>query len=183
MEFNRALARRLDPVLKSHLAKLFRVVVVVVNAGQRAVLREVVVRRIPHLRDRIIGITDAAVDLVLIVFPETSVCLPAEFARRIVNARCDSITEVRREVVTDLVDKTIDDLVHPTNWLKKRRLPFVFKRLVETMAPEIRIRQLVQRQLWSSFARLVDRDLAAVAGRTRVGVVTLQIAEVLQQRK
>src|SRR5690349_6710637 len=51
------------------------------------------------------------------------------------------------------------------------------------MAPEVRIEQLVQRQLWSGLAGFVNRDLTTVARRAGVSVVRLQIAEALEQRK
>src|SRR6185503_6981898 len=85
MKLHRAPAGQLDAILQTHVAKSDRILVVVVKAGERSVLREIVVRRIPHLRDRIGRVTNAAVDLVRIVFPETPVRLPAELASRIVN--------------------------------------------------------------------------------------------------
>src|ERR1700704_2708440 len=101
MKLNSALAASNDALLKAHVAESDRVVVVVVDAGQRAVLCEVVIRRIPHLRDRIVRITNAAVNLILVRLPEALVGLPAELASGIILALIDGSIEVIREVVRD----------------------------------------------------------------------------------
>src|SRR6185295_858908 len=173
-------------------------------------------RRVPHLRDRIVGVADAAVYLVLVVFPEALISLPAEFAGWIVDARCHCLLKIIREVVIDLgeyrqrnvadavvsadvsalaglaiadrdryafgarvdvqhfrvvlnettnfVYKAIDDLVHAADWLEQCRLPLVLERLVKAMLPELRAQQLVERQLVTGLAWLLDCDDATVAG-------------------
>ena len=98
-------ARILDSIRGTHVAEVNRVLIVVVDAGQRAVLREVVVRRIPHLRDRIVGVTDAAVNLPLVRFPKSLVRLPAQFARWVVLALLDGSVEIRREVVANVLEQ------------------------------------------------------------------------------
>ena len=105
MKLDGALSCHLDPILQTHVAEGERILVVVIDTRERSVLREVVVRRIPHLRDRIIGITDAAVDLICIVFPEACVCLPTELASWIVNTHVNRIAEVFGEVVVDLLQE------------------------------------------------------------------------------
>src|SRR5258707_14559930 len=105
MKLNRSFSRRLDAILKTHIAESDRIIVVVVDAGQRAVLSKVVVRRIPHLGDRIVCVTDAAINLVLIIFPEAFVGLPAELAGRIILARPDGSVEKRIEIVVDLLEQ------------------------------------------------------------------------------
>ena len=104
MKFDRALARLHDPVGRFHVAEPDRVLIIVVDARERSVFSEVVIRRIPHLRDRIVCIADAAVDLVLVVFPEALVSLPAKFARWIVNTRCDRFGKIVCKVVFDLAE-------------------------------------------------------------------------------
>src|SRR6185369_1054005 len=104
MKLDRAFSRRRDAFVETHVAESNRVLVVVVDACERSVFSEVIVRRIPHLRDWIVGIADASVNLVLIVFPEALVCLPAEFARRIVNALRYCFVEVVGEIVIDLTE-------------------------------------------------------------------------------
>jgi hypothetical protein len=43
-----------------------------------------------------------------------------------------------------ILHKAVNDLVHAAYRLEKRRLPFVFKRLVETEAPVLGTEQLLQ---------------------------------------
>src|ERR1044072_3068111 len=105
MTLDSALSRHLDPILETHPAEGPGVVVVVIDAGERSVFGEVVIRRIPHLRDRIVGITDAAIDLVLVVFPEPVVSLPAELAGWIIDTLLDRRIETRIEIVTDLLEQ------------------------------------------------------------------------------
>src|SRR5215213_3436809 len=105
MQLDGALASYNDPLRRIFVAELDRVFIVVVDARERSVFGEVVIRRIPHLRDRIVCVADAAVDLVFIVFPETLVRLPAELARRIVDAQCNGVGEILREVVIDLAEQ------------------------------------------------------------------------------
>src|SRR3981081_2457069 len=103
MKLNGSCSRSLDPILKAHIAGRNRIVVVVVDAGQRAVFCEVVIRRIPHLRYRIVRITNAAVNLILVRLPEALVCLPAKLASGIILALIDVSIEVIREVVRYLL--------------------------------------------------------------------------------
>src|SRR6267142_2529646 len=105
MQLDSALPGGNDALLEAHSAEGARIVVVVIDAGQRPVLSEVVIRRIPHLRDRIIRITYPAVNLVLVRLPEAIVGLPAQLAGRIVLAQLDGIAEVSREVVVDLLEQ------------------------------------------------------------------------------
>src|SRR5215217_4568924 len=104
MKFDRALARLDDPVGRFHVAIPDRILVVVVDARERSVFSEVVVRGIPHLRDWIVCVADAAVDLVVVVFPEAFVSLPAELAGWIVDTRLDCFRKVIRKVVFDLTE-------------------------------------------------------------------------------
>src|SRR6267142_1220939 len=105
MKLDSALSCSLDALIKAHLAKGDGVLVIVIDAGQRAVFRKIVIRRIPHLRYWIIGITDTAVDLVLVRFPEALVGLPAELAGRIIPALLYGSLETRRKVVVDLLEQ------------------------------------------------------------------------------
>ena len=70
MKRDGALPGRLDAILKAHFAEGNGIGVVVIDTGQRAVPGEVVIRRIPYLRDRVVRVTDAAIDLVLVRFPK-----------------------------------------------------------------------------------------------------------------
>src|SRR6266478_1849492 len=102
MKLKSALPGSLDALIEAHSAAGARIVIVVIDAGQGAGFGEIIIRRIPHLRDRIIRITYPAVNLVLVRFPKTLVGLPAQLAGRIILAQLDGIAEVSREVVVDL---------------------------------------------------------------------------------
>src|SRR5881227_1346602 len=99
MKLDGALPGGPNAILKAHFAEGNDIGVVVIDAGERAVFGEVVIRRIPHLRNRIVCIADAAVNLVPVRFPEALVRLPAELAGGIVLALLDGSREIRREVV------------------------------------------------------------------------------------
>ncbi len=101
MKLNRALSCHLDALLKAHSAESDSILVIVIDAGERSVFCEVVIRRIPHLRDRVIRITDAAVNLVLVRFPEAIVGLPTELAGRIILALLDGSIETGIEIVRE----------------------------------------------------------------------------------
>src|SRR5215212_7181340 len=96
-------SRRLDPLLENHVAKRNSVLVVVIDARQRSVFGEVVVRRIPHLRDGVVSVADATIDLVLIVFPEAVIRLPSKLASWIIYTLIHRIAEILCEVVFDLL--------------------------------------------------------------------------------
>src|SRR5215210_1482393 len=103
MKLDGARSCHLDPLLESHVAKCNSILVVVIDARQRSVFGEVVVRRIPHLRDGIVSVADATVDLVLVVFPEAAVRLPSELASWIIYTLIHRIAEIPCEVVFDLL--------------------------------------------------------------------------------
>jgi hypothetical protein len=58
----------------------------------------------------------------------------------------------------DLSHESINDLIHAANRLEKRRLPFVFERLVKPVTPVFRPEQFAQVERGSWFARVFNRD-------------------------
>src|SRR5712671_6020752 len=105
MQLDSALSGGNDALLKAHSSKGASIVIVIIDAGQGAVFGEIIIRRIPHLCDRIVRIAYASVNLVLVRFPKAIVRLPAELAGRLILAQLDGIAEVLREVVTDLLEQ------------------------------------------------------------------------------
>ena len=79
MQFLPPFQRLMQTLLRLHLPEGTGIVVVVVRAGEDSFLAEVAPRRVPHLRDRIGGVRDAAVHLVLRL-PEAVPGLPADLA-------------------------------------------------------------------------------------------------------
>src|SRR6185436_12172371 len=98
MKLCSALPRDSESLLQAQIRECLRLGLIDVGARQCALFREVVIRWIPDLRDDVVRVADAAIDLASRL-PETFVGLPAYLAG-LLELRCgDCLLELLREVV------------------------------------------------------------------------------------
>src|SRR5580704_4415113 len=77
MKPNRSPSGRNQAIFQSHIAQVDSVLVIVISAGERPGLAEIIVRWIPHLSDRVFDVADASIYLIGVVLPKSAVGLPA----------------------------------------------------------------------------------------------------------